>query len=127
MQAEAGTALRVQVPIGNPAKVIHRLAVDQEADLVVIGRGVLKKALGRLRSNAYSIIRESPLLVEPADLVQEHTNSVCAFLRPACARFSPRFWPMTATTATQVEDELRAAPNTPELAFHNTGFRSIAS
>ena len=60
MQAEAGTAWRVHVPIGNPAKVIHRVAVDQEADLVVIGRGVLKKALGRLRSNAYSIIRESP-------------------------------------------------------------------
>ena len=60
MQAEAGTAFKVQVPVGNPGEAIHRIALEQQADLVVIGRGVLQKALGRLRSNEYSIIRESP-------------------------------------------------------------------
>jgi nucleotide-binding universal stress UspA family protein len=40
--------------------VVHTAAVEQDADLVVIGRGVLKEALGRLRSNGYSIIRDSP-------------------------------------------------------------------
>ena len=60
MQAEAGTAFKVQVPVGKPGKAIHRAAVEQQADLVIIGRGVIQKALGRLRSNAYSIIRESP-------------------------------------------------------------------
>jgi hypothetical protein len=28
--------------------------------LIVIGRGVMQKTLGRLRSSAYSIIREAP-------------------------------------------------------------------
>jgi nucleotide-binding universal stress UspA family protein len=60
MQAEAGTAFKVSVPSGTPAQVVHTAALEQDADLVVIGRGVLKEALGRLRSNAYSIIRDSP-------------------------------------------------------------------
>ena len=60
MQTEAGTAFEVSVPSGTPAQVIHSAALEQQADLVVIGRGVLKNALGRLRSNAYSIIRDSP-------------------------------------------------------------------
>jgi hypothetical protein len=30
------------------------------ADLVVIGRGVLNGTLGRLRTHAYGIIRQSP-------------------------------------------------------------------
>jgi nucleotide-binding universal stress UspA family protein len=36
--------------------LVHRL----EADLVVIGRGASSGMLGRLRTNAYSIIRQSP-------------------------------------------------------------------
>jgi nucleotide-binding universal stress UspA family protein len=60
MQSQAGTAFKVSVPSGTPAEVVHTAAVEQDADLVVIGRGVLKEALGRLRSNGYSIIRDSP-------------------------------------------------------------------
>ena len=60
MQAEAGTTFQVQVLVGKPGEAIHRVAVERQADLVIIGRGVIQKALGRLRSNAYSIIRESP-------------------------------------------------------------------
>lgn len=60
MQAKAGTALKISMPLGKPTQVVHTAALEQDADLVVIGRGVLKEALGRLRSNAYSIIRDSP-------------------------------------------------------------------
>ena len=35
-------------------------ATRLDADLVVIGRGVSNGILGRLRTNAYSIIRQSP-------------------------------------------------------------------
>jgi nucleotide-binding universal stress UspA family protein len=34
--------------------------LHHNADLVVIGRGKLQEALGRLRTNAYAIIRQSP-------------------------------------------------------------------
>jgi nucleotide-binding universal stress UspA family protein len=60
MQAEAGTTFKVSVPSGTPAEVVRASAKELDADLVIIGRGVMKKALGRLRSNAYSIIRDSP-------------------------------------------------------------------
>jgi hypothetical protein len=31
-----------------------------QADVVIIGRGHVKEPLGRLRTNSYAIIRESP-------------------------------------------------------------------
>ncbi|HLJ45099.1 MAG TPA: universal stress protein [Bryobacteraceae bacterium] len=45
---------------GKIAPTIHRVADSLHADVVVIGRGCLPNALGRLRTHAYSIIRESP-------------------------------------------------------------------
>jgi len=60
VQAEAGSSLDVLMRLGDSAQVVHDEARDQEADLVIVGRGVLQKALGRLRSTAYAIIRESP-------------------------------------------------------------------
>jgi len=60
VQAEAGSSLEVILRLGNSAGVIHSEARDQKADLVVVGRGVIQKTLGRLRSTAYAIIRESP-------------------------------------------------------------------
>jgi len=56
---EAGLALEVTLHGGKPERVVHDAVLDRDADLVVIGRGV-DHALGRLRSNAYAIIRESP-------------------------------------------------------------------
>jgi nucleotide-binding universal stress UspA family protein len=44
---------------GKPERVVHDLAFEWDADLMVIGRGS-EHAFGRLRSNAYAIIRESP-------------------------------------------------------------------
>ena len=60
LQEEAGTAFPVCVRAGKPEHVIHDAAQDLGADLVLIGRGVLNHPLGRLRTHAYSIIRESP-------------------------------------------------------------------
>ena len=45
---------------GGIATVVREAALAEHADLVVIGRGHLDRALGRLRSSAYSIIRSSP-------------------------------------------------------------------
>jgi nucleotide-binding universal stress UspA family protein len=60
MQAEAGTSFEVCFLGGRVERAVHQAAVGHEADLVVIGRGLMQKKLGRLRSSAYSIIREAP-------------------------------------------------------------------
>jgi len=60
LQAQAGTKLEVCYQLGSPGRVVHQAAYGYSADLVVIGRGVLPKAFGRLRSGAYEIIREAP-------------------------------------------------------------------
>lgn len=56
---QAGASAAVQVEAGEPAKVIHDLAVRERADVLFIGRGEHKGA-GRLRTHSYAIIRESP-------------------------------------------------------------------
>ena len=56
---DAGLALEVTLHGGKPEHVVHDMVLDRDADLVIVGRGV-DHALGRLRSNAYAIIRESP-------------------------------------------------------------------
>ncbi len=43
---------------GKIASTLHRVAESVHADVMVIGRGCLPNALGRLRTHAYSIIRE---------------------------------------------------------------------
>ena len=60
LQKEAGTAFPVCVRGGKPEHVVHDVAQDLGADLVMIGRGELNHPLGRLRTHTYSIIRESP-------------------------------------------------------------------
>jgi nucleotide-binding universal stress UspA family protein len=45
---------------GEIAKVIRESALGDQADLVIIGRGHADRALGRLRTHTYSIIRSSP-------------------------------------------------------------------
>jgi len=45
---------------GEPAKVICAAAQRVEADALVIGRGSAAGMFGRLRTNAYAIIRQSP-------------------------------------------------------------------
>jgi nucleotide-binding universal stress UspA family protein len=60
LQAEAGTKLDTCIMGGSARRVVHRAAIGHDADLIIIGRGEIQKALGRLRSSAYSIIREAP-------------------------------------------------------------------
>jgi nucleotide-binding universal stress UspA family protein len=45
---------------GEIARVIREAALADHADLVIIGRGHADRALGRLRTHTYSIIRKSP-------------------------------------------------------------------
>jgi nucleotide-binding universal stress UspA family protein len=60
LQAGAGTKFELCLQLGAPGRVVHQAAYGYAADLVVIGRGVLQKAFGSLRSGAYEIIREAP-------------------------------------------------------------------
>jgi nucleotide-binding universal stress UspA family protein len=45
---------------GDPPKAVCRAAEHARADLLVIGRGSAAGIFGRLRTNAYAIIRQSP-------------------------------------------------------------------
>jgi nucleotide-binding universal stress UspA family protein len=49
-----------RIEAGDPAEAICRLAGSTHADALVIGRGSAAGVFGRLRTNAYSIIRQSP-------------------------------------------------------------------
>jgi len=61
MQKNAGTKADVLIADDNNIPLaISGAASELEADLVVIGRGSSDGMLGRLRTNAYSIIRQSP-------------------------------------------------------------------
>lgn len=60
LQSEAGTDFDILLQFGRVEDVVRDAASAFDADLILIGRGVLQKALGRLRSVAYAIIREAP-------------------------------------------------------------------
>ena len=60
LQTEAGTDLDILLRFGRLEDVVRNAAQAHEADLILIGRGVLQRTLGRLRSAAYAIIREAP-------------------------------------------------------------------
>ena len=59
MQQKLGTNAEVILESGDPAQVVCNLATLQKADLLVIGRGSAAGVFGRLKANAYSIIRQS--------------------------------------------------------------------
>ena len=60
LQEQAGTSLEIALEGGDVAAVVRKTAEENRADLVIIGRGVMQEALGRLRTNVYAIIREVP-------------------------------------------------------------------
>jgi nucleotide-binding universal stress UspA family protein len=60
LQAEAGTTFDSFVEPGSISQVVCEAAQKFNADLVVIGRGVVNRFAGDLRTEAYSIMRESP-------------------------------------------------------------------
>lgn len=60
LQTEAGTKLDLCIAAGTPAKVVREIALERQADLVLVGRGKIQKHFGRLRSNTYAIVRDAP-------------------------------------------------------------------
>ena len=60
IQREAGTSAPVFIDSGDIPKVLSRIALDQKADLLVIGRN---PSAGHLRGTGYGLIRESRLPV----------------------------------------------------------------
>ena len=60
LQLQAGTDGEVLLESGEPARAICSAAARLSASVVVIGRGSAAGDFGRLRTNAYAIIRQSP-------------------------------------------------------------------
>jgi nucleotide-binding universal stress UspA family protein len=60
LRREAGANATLAVECGEPAHVTSSLAARLHADLLVIARGSAAGVFGRLRTNAYAIIRQSP-------------------------------------------------------------------
>jgi nucleotide-binding universal stress UspA family protein len=60
IQQRAGTSLEVTVEPGAVSRVVRDAVKEFDADLVISGRGKLHATFGRLRSNGYAIIRDSP-------------------------------------------------------------------
>jgi nucleotide-binding universal stress UspA family protein len=56
----AGVEADVALETGEPAQVICAAAARLRSDVLVIGRGSAAGVFGRLRTNAYAIIRQSP-------------------------------------------------------------------
>ena len=60
LQQSLGTQAESFVESGEAPKVVRQIAGQTNADLLVIGRSPTSGIAGRLRTNAYAIIRESP-------------------------------------------------------------------
>jgi nucleotide-binding universal stress UspA family protein len=60
IQAEAGTNLELCMEGGAVSKVVREASLHHDADLILIGRGILHERFGQLRTNAYAIIRDAP-------------------------------------------------------------------
>ncbi|MDQ2949685.1 MAG: universal stress protein [Acidobacteriota bacterium] len=53
-------AEQIRVEAGSVSKKVRSAALQLSADLIVIGRRLLHAPFGRLRTNAYAIIRDAP-------------------------------------------------------------------
>ena len=60
LQRKLAVAGEILIEEGNPAQVVQAAANRRNADLVVIGRSPREGVSGRLRTNAYSIVRDAP-------------------------------------------------------------------
>jgi nucleotide-binding universal stress UspA family protein len=60
LQNDVGSRADVLVTDGEPGTVISTAAREVNANLVVIGRSAHSGLLGRLRTHAYAILRQSP-------------------------------------------------------------------
>ncbi len=60
LQREAGIDAPLCVAMGNISGTVRDEARRHDADLLVIGRGLLHETFGRLRAHSYAIIRQAP-------------------------------------------------------------------
>jgi nucleotide-binding universal stress UspA family protein len=60
LKRDAGVDVTISLAGGPVSTVVRETALRKGAELVVIGRGHTQRELGRLRTQAYSIIRHSP-------------------------------------------------------------------
>jgi nucleotide-binding universal stress UspA family protein len=58
--AEGGVAARVRIADAEVPEAVRQTAMEESADLVVVGRGRARTGVSRIRSNLYTLIRESP-------------------------------------------------------------------
>lgn len=60
LQRSVGVTAPLCVGVGDVAGVVRAEAEGHDADLILIGRGVLHETMGRLRTHSYGIIRHAP-------------------------------------------------------------------
>ena len=60
LRTSVGATAELAIETGEPAPAICSAAARMQADVLVIGRGSAAGVYGRLRTNAYAIIRQSP-------------------------------------------------------------------
>jgi hypothetical protein len=77
---ELKVAGEVVIESGYAPVVVSKVALWLRADLLVIGRGRESVLLGRLRANAYAIVRESPCPVVTIPLPAEGVQGQCGDL-----------------------------------------------
>jgi nucleotide-binding universal stress UspA family protein len=56
----AGLTIPVRVAVGEIVNTVVEEARQDQADLVIIGRGAITEPLGRLRTHAFGIVQRSP-------------------------------------------------------------------
>jgi len=60
LEKELGLSAALGICYGSVGVAVRKAAHDLRADIVIIGRGHLKESFGRLRTNTYAVVRESP-------------------------------------------------------------------
>ena len=63
LEKEAGIEASVMIKPGPVSQVLRESALKYRARSIVIGQGSLHKTMGKLRTNAYSIVRDAPCSV----------------------------------------------------------------
>jgi nucleotide-binding universal stress UspA family protein len=60
MLKSAGVAAKSRVVVGEIVSRAAEAAREEKADLVIVGRGAITEAFGRMRTHAFGIIEQSP-------------------------------------------------------------------
>jgi nucleotide-binding universal stress UspA family protein len=83
LQRQAGTDFQLTITDERVATDIANIATEWGADLVIAGRGKYQKALGRLRTHTYHIIRDAPCpVLSYAPFQPDRISSSCTKAHP---------------------------------------------